>query len=122
MKDHNVEEEKSLVPAGDEVKEERRVTVPGEGNSDEVYPLPPSIKSRSLIWSAMSIVLAALALIFCKLYYVGIIFAVAALGTALVSRKNLGFFEKYSIMGIIIGIIGFIVNVFSVIADSLGLF
>ena len=121
MKDHNVDEEKSLVPAGEEAKEERRVTVPGDGNSEEVYPLPPSIKSRSLIWSAMSIVLSALALVLCKFYYIGIVFSLAALGVALISRKRLGFFEKYSIMGIILGIMGFVCGTFVLVSGLLGI-
>lgn len=121
MKDYSSDEEKSLVVAGEE-KEERRIVVPSETGSDEVYPLPPSIKSRSLIWSALSIVLAALALILCRFYYVGIVFSLVAVGMALISRKNLGFFEKYSILGIIFGIIGFIINIFMMIADLVGLF
>lgn len=121
MKENRSLEETGLVPAGEE-REERRIVVPSDTSSDEVYPLPPSIKSRTLVWSALSIVLAALSLILCRFYYVGMVLSPIAVGVALVSRKNLGFFEKYSILGIIFGIMGFIVNVFMMIADLVNLF
>ena len=121
MKSHNVDE-KAVIPAGAETEQEKHKLVPSEISSEEVYPLPPSIKSRSLIWSVLSIILAALGLVLFKVYYVGILFSVVAVCFALVSRKNLGFFEKYSILGIIFGVMGFITNIFSMVADIIGIF
>ena len=121
MNEYNSNEEKGLVPAGEEIKEERRMVTASENNSEEVYPLPPSIKSRTLIWSALAIVFAALCIFLCKFYYVGIAFSLLAVGAALLSRKTLGFFEKYAILGIIFGIGGFILNIFSMIMQLVGL-
>ena len=121
MNKYDSKEEKGLVPAGEEIKEERRVVSSGDNNSEEVYPLPPSIKSRTLIWSALSIVFAGLCIFLCKFYYVGIVLAALTVGSALMSRKTLGFFDKYAIWGIIFGIFGFIANVFSMIAQLSGL-
>ena len=89
MKDYNSNEEKGLVPADEDIKEERRVAVASDNNPEEVYPLPPSIKSRTLIWSALAIVFAALCVFLCKFYYVGIVFAILTVGSALMSRKTL---------------------------------
>jgi hypothetical protein len=90
--------------------------------SDEYYELPLAIKSRTLIWSVISFALGILSLALCAFYYVGFAFALVALAMALVSRKNLGFFEKYSIMGLIFGIMGFVFSTFSLIVDLIGLF
>ena len=35
---------------------------------------------------------------------------------------NLGFFEKYSIMGLVFGIMGFVFSAFSLVASMIGLF
>lgn len=121
MKEYDYNEEKGLIPAGEEIKEERRVVAASENNSEEVYPLPPSIKSRTLIWSALSIILAAFCIFLAKFYYVGIVLALLTVGSALMSRKTLGFFDKYAILGIIFGIAGFIANIFSMIAQLSGL-
>ncbi|MBQ7389804.1 MAG: hypothetical protein IJW02_01710 [Clostridia bacterium] len=90
--------------------------------SEEYYELPLAIKSRSLIWSVISFAAGILSLALCPFYYVGFVFAVGAVITALISRHNLGFFEKYSIMGIVLGIMGFVFSAFSLIAGMIGLF
>lgn len=90
--------------------------------TDEYYELPLAIKSRSLIWSVISFVLGILSLVLCPIYYLSLVLALASVGASLVSRHNLGFFEKYSIMGLILGIMGFVCGVFSLIVDMLGIF
>jgi hypothetical protein len=39
-----------------------------------------------------------------------------------VSRRNLGFFEKYAIYGLILGMMGIVCGIFSAIAIKLGIF
>ena len=89
---------------------------------EEYYDLPPAIRSRSLIWSVAGLVLGALSILLCSFYYVSFVLAVGAVVLALIERKNLGFFDKFSIMGIILGIMGFVCGIFSLGADLLGLF
>jgi hypothetical protein len=122
MKTYSVDDQKAMIPADSEAEQEKRKPVPAEMSSEEVYPLPPSIKSRTLLWSVLSIILAALGLVLCKFYYIGIVFSLVSLGFALISRKNLGFFDKYSILGIIFGVMGFIANIFSMFATLIGIF
>ena len=87
--------------------------------SREYYALPA--KSVSMIWSVISLVLAILSVLLCPLYYVGIILAVAAVVFAVVSSRKLGFFDKMSIFGLIIGIFGVIFGVFICVLDLTGL-
>ena len=90
--------------------------------SDEYYELPLAIKSRSLIWAVISFAAGILSLALCPFYYVGFVFVAVAVVASLISRHNLGFFEKYSIMGLVFGIMGFVFSIFSLIASLIGLF
>jgi hypothetical protein len=90
--------------------------------SDEYYELPVTLKSRNLIWSVISFVCGVLSIALCPLYYISLVFAVGAVVTSLVSRKNLGFFEKYAIFGLILGIMGVVFGISAAIAIRLGIF
>ena len=90
--------------------------------SEEYYELPLAIKSRSLIWAVISFAAGILSLALCPFYYVGFVFVAVAVVTSLISRRNLGFFEKYSIMGLVFGIMGFVFSAFSLVASMIGLF
>ena len=91
-------------------------------DSDEYYELPLAIKSRTLIWAVISFAAGILSLALCPFYYVSLVFVAVAVITSLISRHNLGFFEKYSIMGLVFGIMGFVFSAFSLVADMIGLF
>ena len=108
-------------PSEESYTEEEPEVVKNE-ESEEYYQLPLAIKSRSLIWSVISFAAAVLSLALCLFSYVGITFAVVSVVFSLFSRRNLGFFEKYSILGLILGIIGFVCSIFSLIADAIGIF
>lgn len=116
------EDERLLGSGVEENTEENELVESEENGSEEYYDLPNAIKSRSLIWAVISLVAGVMSFALCFFHYVGLTLSVCALGTALVSRKNLGFFEKYSIIGIVSGIIGFVCSVFALIANILGLF
>ena len=90
--------------------------------SEEYYELPLAIKSRSLIWAVISFAAGILSLALCPFYYVGFVFVAVAVVASLISRHNLGFFEKYSIMGLVFGIMGFVFSAFSLFANILGIF
>ena len=114
--------EDRLLSDGTEKDEELELKVEEDENSDEYYELPLAIKSRSLIWSAISFVAGVLSLAICTFYYVSLVFAVVSILSSLISRKNLGFFERYSIIGLILGIMGIVFGISSAIAISLGIF
>ena len=114
--------EDRLLSDGTEREEELEPEVENDESSDEYYELPLALKSRSLIWSAISFVAGVLSLAICTFYYVSLVFAVASIVSSLISRKNLGFFERYSIIGLILGIMGIVFGISSAIAISLGIF
>ena len=117
------ENENRLLTDGSEVQPDEfgPELTPGD-DSDEYYELPPAIRSRTLLWAVISFTFGILSLALCAFYYVSFVFAACAVGASLVSRKNLGFFERYSIMGIIFGMMGFVFSIFSMITTMLGLF
>ena len=115
-----------LLPGGTENTDEKEVEtdteVQEDADKEEYYALPSTLKSRSLIWSMASFVVGVLSILLCPLYYVSIVFAAGSIVTSLVSRRNLGFFEKYSIYGLILGMMGIVCGIFSAIAARLGIF
>ena len=114
--------EERLLGEGTDTKYEEDPRTEKEPESEEYYELPPAIRSRSLIWAVISFSLGILSLLLCKFYYVSIAFALVSIGSSLVSRRNLGFFEKFSIMGLILGIMGVVCSIFSCIASAIGWF
>lgn len=110
-----------LLGEGTDTKYEEDPRTEKEPESEDYYELPLALKSRSMIWSVISLVAGILSILLCPFYYVGICFAVGAVGTSLLSRHNLGFFDKLSVFGLILGIMGFVCDVFSLIANMIGL-
>ena len=115
-----------LLPGGTEAEEETEeqidTEVQEEAVSEEYYELPETLRSRSLIWSAVSFILGTLSILLCPFYYVSLTFAVGSIVTSLVSRKNLGFFERYAVYGLILGMMGIVCGISSAIAIRLGIF
>ena len=106
----------------DEENEAELPAVKSDVDPEDYYKLPNALKSRSLIWAVISVICGALSILLCPYYYVAYVLVAVSIVFSLVSRRNLGFFEKYSIMGIIFGIMGFVFGTFSLIIDLLGLF
>ena len=103
----------------DEVED---VSLSEDEEADEYYELPLAIKSRSLIWSVVSFSAGVLSLALCMVWYVSLFFAVGSIVFSLVSRKNLGFFEKWGILGLIFGIMGVVFGISFAIAKAIGIF
>ena len=107
----------------EEVEEETDTEMVEEIQAEEeYYQLPSTLRSRSLIWSFISFVAGILSIILCPFYYVSFVFAIGSVVASLLSRRNLGFFEKYAIYGLILGIMGIVCGVSSAIAIRLGIF
>lgn len=119
---YNVNDDRLLGVGSEEAYENFEPESLKPDDSEEYYELPPAIKSRSLIWAVIAFAAGILSLALCPFYYLGYAFAVAAVVLALISRHNLGFFERYSIMGIVLGIIGFVFSTFTLVAGLIGLF
>ena len=106
----------------EEIEEYTEPEVAENTASEEYYELPKELKSRSLIWSVISFVCGVLSLALCPLYYISLVFAAGSIVTSLISRKNLGFFDKYAVFGLILGIMGVVFGISAAIAIRLGIF
>ena len=63
-------------------------------------------KQNRRTWSVISLALAVLSILFIWVSWVSIVLAIASIACALVSRKNLGYFDKLSLAGIFVGMMG----------------
>jgi hypothetical protein len=63
-------------------------------------------KPKTMGWSVVSLVTGILSVICCCLGFTGIFFGAAAIISAIVSRKMLGYFDGLSIAGLVLGIFG----------------
>ena len=104
-----------------EVKDENELEKE-DNNTEEYYELPSAIRSRTLIWSVISLILGILSCLLCPFYYVSLTLAAVSFVFLLIARKNLGFFDKCAILGLIFGIMGLVCGIFSLSAELLGLF
>ncbi len=87
-------------------------------DSLEYYSLPE--ERPSMLWSILSLVFSILSVLLSPIYYIGIPLAVAAIAMAMISGKGLGYFDKMSVLGLIIGIFGAVFGVFALVVDISG--
>lgn len=114
--------EQKLLEGDSDTKYEEDPRTEKDPDTDIYYPLPAAIKSRSLKWAVTALITGILSLVCCPIYVLGFIMVVITGASVAISRRNLGYFDKYSTVGLILGIVGFVCNVFSLIVESLGLF
>lgn len=86
--------------------------------SDEYYSLPA--EHPSMIWSILSLAASILSVLLSPIYYAGIPLAAAAISMAIISSKKLGYFDKMSVVGLVIGIFGAVFGIFSIVLDVSG--
>lgn len=96
---------------------EKRTEETGEG--EYAYRAVMNGKAQTRLWSIISLALGALSLILCFTGWVGIVLSIAAVAMAIFSRKNLGYFDKLTLGGIITSIFGFVFSITVMIMNSL---
>ena len=79
-----------------------------EGESDYAYKKVMPKKQNRRTWSVVSLALAVLSVLLFRVPWAGLILGLLAVGCAALSRKNLGYFDKLSLAGLIIGIFGIV--------------
>ena len=77
-------------------------------------------RPKTLLWSIISVVFAVLSILTFYLGYSAIILGLLAAVFAVISRKNLGYFNRMSIAGLSLGIIGFVFGCSVVLAILFG--
>ena len=90
----------------------------GPEGADEYYELPAG--APTMLWSILSLLCSLLSIGLCFLYYVSLPIALLAVLFSVVSRKKLGFFDKKSVFGLIVGIFGIVFGLFGLVVDVTG--
>ena len=90
-----------------------------EGEGAYVYAQAPNLNNSnpSRAWSVAALVLGILSILCCCSYVITAVMVVLAIVCAVVSRKNLGYFDGISIAGLITAIFGFVILVSNVVVD-----
>ncbi len=88
-----------------------------EGNDYIFKMVTPSGRRKTYGWSVASMVLGILSVICCCTGYAGIVFGALAIIFAVISRKNLGYFDGMAVAGLVLGIIGFVLGAAILIAS-----
>ena len=96
---------------GDEVKNEEE--------QDRYYEVFDKDKPKYILWSLISAVLGGISVICALFGWGGLIIGAAAVVFAIVSRVNLKYFDKISIVGLILGIFGMVFGVAIIILGIL---
>jgi len=90
-----------------------------ESEGEYVYKTVIKNKENRRTWSVISLALGILSVLTLFLSWLSLVFGLLGLGAGLISRKNLGYFDKFSVSGIIISIFGTVFAVFVVVFKNL---
>lgn len=82
--------------------------------SDDVY-VPAGGKKATMAWSVAALVLSILSLLCCCFSWLGLGFGALAIVFSVVSRKSLGYFDGLSVAALVIGIIGAVFGLSTII-------
>ena len=90
-------------------------------NQDEfLYKKVMLNKKNSRAWSVASLAVSIVSLLCCCFVdWLGMILSAAAIVFALISRKNIGYFDGFSLAGLIVGIFGIVFGIASIIMTYL---
>lgn len=84
--------------------------------NDYVYKSVMEGKAKSRSWSVASFVVSIASLLCCCFVsWVGVVLSTLAITFAIISRKNIGYFDGLSLAGLIIGIFGAVFGVASIV-------
>ena len=90
-----------------------------EKKNDRAYKTVMDGVPRSRGWSVASLVLGILSILLSLIPFAGAVLGTVSVITAVISRRNLGYFDGIAIAGIITGAIGFVFGVMSLIIGFL---
>ena len=79
--------------------------------SEYVYKNVMGGKQNKRTWSIISLILAIASVPFCAVPRVGLILGLLSIGAAIYSRKCIGYFDGFSLAGLMIGIFGAVFSV-----------
>ena len=91
-----------------------------KNETEEYYELPKRTENRSLLFSLLSVICASLSVCLAVFYIPALILSLFSVGLALYSRLRLGYFDRMCIVGLIVGIFGFVFSITSMILTLAG--
>jgi hypothetical protein len=93
--------------------------VEGEEKIEEyAYKNVITKNSNTRLFSVISVAFAALSVILSFVPWVGLILGLVSVGFSLISRKKLGYFEVLALVGLIVGIFGFVFSSAGIILSA----
>ena len=90
-----------------------------ESEGEFVYKTVIKNKQNRRTWSVVSLALAVISVLSLYVSWLSLIFGILSVGAGAISRKNLGYFDKLSLTGIIIGIFGVVFSLAGLIFGSI---
>lgn len=91
-------------------------------NEERYYEVFNKDKPKYILWSLISVILGGISVICAFFGWGGLVVGIAAVAFAIVSRVNLKYFDKISIVGLILGIFGMVfgvsVIIFGILVDN----
>lgn len=85
---------------------EKKTAAEGEDLFGGVYKDVMEMKSKSRLWSVIALGLGILSVALSFVFWLGLLFGIAAIIATVVSRINLGYFDRISVAALIISIFG----------------
>ena len=120
-KDTSSENEKETAIAVPESYYHDSTEVGPVGDDDRYYEVFEKSKTKSMWWSVASLAAGFLSVI-CSIFgWFGLIVGVISVVLAVVSRIKLGYFDRFCVVGLIVGIFGIVFSGVDIIVSSLGL-
>ena len=92
---------------------------PNEAYGEQDYAFQTLMRNgrpKTMGWSVASMIVGIVSIVCCVLGWSGLIFGAASIAFAIISRRQLGYFDGMSIAGLILGIFGFVFGVCILIA------
>lgn len=116
-----MEDKDSLYPAGleDITAQNNNVKEVKSDEIEEYYSLPTG--SKSILKSVLSVIFAILSIALCFIWYLGVIFSVSGIVFSVLHRKQFGYFNTPSVIGLILSIFGIVFSGFAFAAGMIGL-
>ena len=91
---------------------------PFDDGSDYLFQIVTNNgRRKTYSWSLAAMVSGIISVVCCFTGYAGLIFGVLAIVFAIISRKNLGYFDGMATSGLVLGIIGFVLGLALIIAS-----
>lgn len=99
-----------------EFNEESKATAEETGEEENyAYKNVMVDKQHRRTWSVVSLALAILSIILVYFSWIGLVLGIASASCAAVSRKNIGYFDRLSLIGLIIAIFGVVFSLSGII-------